>query len=257
MFGWFQPTCPVDAVTKRWIEDRLNWLAREFPQNVFTSKPLILPTADFFPDVFDGSYQSLRTMLDRVCNYMGVEPNRVELRTYQANRNLWLVNGAGRPLPGAPAGTYEQFGHRFIIQLDEAEIDDTVGLVGTFAHELAHARLLGERRLFGSEFDNELLTDLTVVVHGLGIFLANSPRHWDSQYSKWPGSELLKPEYMTSPMFGYSIAHLAWCRGEQSPAWAKHLHPSARSNLRQGLNYLWKTRESTFIPLRLNVVEAD
>ena len=49
MFGWFRPTCPVDVATKRWIEERLNWLAREFPTNVFTEKPLILPTAEFFP----------------------------------------------------------------------------------------------------------------------------------------------------------------------------------------------------------------
>ncbi|MEO0359296.1 MAG: proton-conducting transporter membrane subunit, partial [Pseudomonadota bacterium] len=30
----------------------------------------------------------------------------------------------------------------------------------------------------GDEFDNELLTDLTVVFHGLGIFLGNGPRNW-------------------------------------------------------------------------------
>lgn len=257
MFGWFQPTCPVDAAAKRWIEERLNWLAREFPTNVFTEKPLILPTAEFFPDAFDGSHQSLRTMLDRVCGYMDVEPSRVELRTHQANRNLWLVNDAGKPLPGAPAGTYEQYAHRFIIRLDEAEIDDLIGLVGTFAHELAHAKLLGERRLRGDEFDNELLTDLTVVFHGLGIFLANSPRHWDSQFSKWPGTELKKPEYMTSPMFGYSIAHIAWSRGERSPEWARYLHPSARTNFKQGLGFLWKTRDTTFNPLRLAKAEND
>jgi hypothetical protein len=36
-------------------------------------------------------------------------------------------------------------------------------------------------------YDNELLTDLTVVVFGLGIFLANLPR-WASQNKKWPGT---------------------------------------------------------------------
>jgi hypothetical protein len=49
------------------------------------------------------------------------------------------------------------------------------------------------------EYDNELLTDLTVVVFGLGIFLANMPRNWDSQYKKWPGTDLNMPEYMTPP----------------------------------------------------------
>ncbi len=49
-------------------------------------------------------------------------------------------------------------------------------LVGTMAHELAHLKLMGERRVTGDEYDNELLTDLTAVFHGFGIFLGNLPK---------------------------------------------------------------------------------
>jgi hypothetical protein len=119
------------------------------------------------------------------------------------------------------------------------------------AHELAHVRLLGESRVMAEEFDNELLTDLTVVHFGLGIVLANTPRTWDSQYTKWPDTDLLKPEYMTPPMFGWALAHLAWHRGEERPGWARYLNSGARINLNQSLRYLRATGDSVYQPARL------
>ena len=86
---------------------------------------------------------------------------------------------------------------------------------------------------------------------GLGIFLANTPRNWDSQYSKWPDTDLLKPEYMTPPMFGWALAHLAWFRGEERPEWARHLNGGARANLKQGLHFLLATEDSWYRPARL------
>jgi hypothetical protein len=74
--------------------------------------------------------------------------------------------------------------------------------------------------------------------------LANSPRNWESHYGTWPATDLKKPEYMTPPMFGYALAHLAWFRHEGRPEWAKHLHPGARANLKQGLRFLDRTGDS-------------
>ena len=101
------------------------------------------------------------------------------------------------------------------------------------------------------EYDNELLTDLTVVFFGLGIFLANTPRNWDSQYKKWPSTNLNKPEYMTPPMFGYALAHLAWFRGEEKPIWAKHLHWKLRGQTSgRQCGFCSRQANSTFKPKR-------
>ena len=148
------------------------------------------------------------------------------------------------------AGLYEEGRTRFIVRLDEAGLSTPMDLVGTMAHELAHVRLLGEGHVDPEVFDNELLTDLTVVFFGLGIFLANSPRTWESQFTKWPDSALIRPEYMSRPMFGYALAHLAWFRGEEKPAWATHLHWNARPDLKQGIRYLFRTGASEFRPRR-------
>ena len=98
------------------------------------------------------------------------------------------------------------------------------------------------------EFDNELLTDLSTVAFGLGVFLANTPRNWMSDLKKWPDSDLNRPEYMSPAMFGWALAHLAWHRGEEWPDWASDLNWGARGEFKQSLRYLHKTGDSWFRP---------
>jgi hypothetical protein len=50
---------------------------------------------------------------------------------------------------------------------------------------------------------------------------------------------------------GYALALLAWYRGEERPAWAKHLHWNARPDFKQAVRLLFKTKESAFQPRRL------
>jgi hypothetical protein len=251
MLSWlFAPSCPCDPAAKAWAEERLRWLTEEFDDHAFNGRTLVLPTPEFFPDPYDGSKRAVRALLDRVCGYMDVVPDLVALKFVSDAGNIWLVNEAGQYLPHA-AGTYEEGKRKFIIRIGKSGLDDPMALVGTMAHELAHVRLLGEGRTMREEYDNELQTDLTAVLFGLGIFLANTPRTWESQYTKWPGTELKKPEYMTRPMFGYTLAHLAWFRGEERPAWAKHLHWNARPDFYQAVRFLFRTGESAFKPKRL------
>jgi hypothetical protein len=250
MFGWFKPECPVDVAAKRWIEERLHWLSDQFGADTFLRRAMILPTREFFPDPVDGSEASLRNLLDQVCGYMDVDPRRVALQLFTARQNLYIVSDEGKPLPTEAAGLYDNRGDRTIIHLETGDLTDLSTLVGTMAHELAHLRLMGERRVTGDESDNELLTDLTAVFHGFGIFLGNCPRNWDGQYGQWPGTKLRKPEYMTLPMFAYALAHRAWRNEDAQPEWARHLSFHLRPCFKQGLRYLRETGDSTYSPGR-------
>ena len=76
---------------------------------------------------------------------------------------------------------------------------------------------------------------------------------WVEKRLKWlarefdgAGTDLNCPEYMNGPMLGWALAHLAWFRGEDSPAWAKHLNSGARANLKQGLRYLKATADTSY-----------
>lgn len=247
MFGWFSPSCPVDLHAKAWIEKRLNWLASEFGLDVFTKRALILPLEEFFPERYDRSEHSVYILFQQVCGYMDVDPDMLELKFYKDNNQLGLVNDKGQLLPGA-AGLYEESDVKTVIHLENSQLDEPMTLVGTIAHELAHVRLLGENRIRPTVFDNELLTDLTVVFHGLGIFLANVPRASESDMSYWPKTDARRTEYMSQSMYGYALAHMAWFRNERQPDWSRHLRLDARASFKQGLNYLWKTGDSTFKP---------
>lgn len=246
MLGWFSPQCPVDTAAKRWLEERLHWLVSQFGRDVFTRRAVILPTTEFFPDPMDGTHESVRNLLNQVCRYMDVNPDAVTLELFTQRNDLWLVNDSGRYLPTGAAGLYDEQPGKTVIHIETSELFDLSGLVGTMAHELAHLRLMGERRVTGNEYDNELLTDLTVVFHGLGIFAGNSPRNWDSQYSSWPGTDMRRPEYMTLPMFAYALAHAAWLRDQRKPEWSRFMSFDLRACFKQGMRFLYKTGDSTF-----------
>ena len=248
MFSWFRPGCPVDPQAKAWIEQRLNWLAGQFGLDVFTRRSMILPLAEYFPEKYDASEEAVRVLVAQVCGYMDADPLRVQLRFFKAPTDFWLVNQQGKYVPTFPSGLYEESWGGVVIRLETSQFQEPMHLVGTVAHELAHLRLLGENRIPGDVYDNELLTDLTVVFHGLGIFLANVPRAWESQFTTWPETKVRKPEYMTQPMYGYALAHAAWFRQEHKPAWARYLRADARASFQQGLRYLRETGDSDFRP---------
>lgn len=244
----FRPTCPCDASAKAWVEQRLNWLRDEFPDNVFDDKPVIVPTRVCFPDAFSPTPEGLAALARRIAAWIGVDPSRYRLEIDRLGSPLALVDVRGRAAPAGAAGLYEQDSDISTIVIDENELHHPENLVGTLAHEFAHERLMGEGRLNGDEFDNELLTDLSVIHLGLGVFLANAPRNWPAQQSTWPGTRLVRPEYMSPPMFGYALAHIAWHAGDRNPPWRKHLGPSVYSDFQQGVRYLFRTGDSEFRP---------
>jgi hypothetical protein len=274
MFGWlFRPTCPCDPAAKRWVEDRLRWLSRQFGLHVLLERPVILPTDEFFPDPYDGSLKAVRQMFRRVCEYMGVDPDDVEVELYtdRTPGSIAFIDptrgfaagtwqgGTGAASSGGEAGSWGGLrpGQKGVIRVEKSTVDRPADLVGTLAHELSHQRLLGEGRARPDAFDNELLTDLTAVYHGFGVFLANNPRKSTGELSYWPGTNLRRPEYLSEPMLGYALAHLAWFRDEARPAWAKALRWAPHAVFKQGLRYLQATADSTFKPVRLQGARDD
>jgi hypothetical protein len=237
MFGWFRATCTIDPVTREWIENRWRWLTDQFGSELMISAPTILPTEEFFPDPYDASEAAARVMFDRVCGYMGTDAESVKLEFYSNNRQFSITNESGRDV-GVPGGTYHNSESGFVVRLDRAKLDQPMALVATMAHELAHVRLLGEDRIQSSQWDNELLTDLTAIFHGMGIFRANHPAYWHEHTSNWPNTDIPRPEYMTGSMLGYTLAYRNWLREELIVKWQRHLKPASRAEFKQATRFL-------------------
>jgi hypothetical protein len=249
MFGWLFPAkCPVPDDRRAWLEARLNWLGAQFGPKRLLARPVVLPTPQFFPDVYDGTPRAAELVFARVCGYMDIDPARVALG--------WHENGsAGVPLhlregrsEGAAGLYYDDRYGPAPITIDAAQLADPASMIGTMAHELGHVHLLGDRRVTADTPDHEHLTDLLTVAFGLGVFTANSvirEAHWnDGQMSGW---SVGKQGYLTGPEYGYAHAVLARARGEERPpAWASHLRLDVRSALKEGLRFLKAGNKNPF-----------
>lgn len=243
---WFIPKCPVEAEDKAWIEESMLWLIEEFGADTLRNRSVILPTIDFFPDQFSGDEDDLPALVNRVCAYMDVDPQRVELELFSDARAT-----ASRDLPvceyshNGAAGHYRKRRGKFVVSLESSQLSDPTCLIATVAHELGHVRLLGEGRVAADYQDHEPLTDLLTVFLGMGVFTGNSV----FSFSQWTGgfSEGWQTErrgYMTEEMFGYALAALAWMRGEIKPAWPKYLEGNVSAYFKNGQKYLEKTGDT-------------
>lgn len=241
---FFPPVIPVDSAGKVWVEGRLAWLMHEFGPEPFLARPPRMPNTADFPELRGGS--TLQQLYERICAGVGVDPARVPLRIEAEKRGLGLVNDAGHEMGGEAAHyTWDDDGEHILMQ--SSELADPISLIGTLAHELCHARLLGEGRVHGEELDHELLTDLCATYHGFGLFLANSPRAWLSDCGTWPGSKLVRPAYMTVNLYAWALTHQAALVGDRDPAWLAGLRSEPRRLVRDGVRWLAKHGDSALL----------
>jgi len=238
------PVLPVDSVGKIWVEGRLRWLMLHFGTDPFLARPMAMPNTADFPELRGGS--TLQALYERICERIGVDPERVPLQVEQERPQLGLINDAGHDTGGIAAlYSSDEDGERIVMQ--SSELAQPIALIGTLAHELSHARLLGEGRLRGDELDNELLTDLCATYHGFGLFLANDSRAMLSQCGTWPGTKLVRPAYMTTNLFAWALVHRAVLAGESEPAWLAELKSEPRRLVRDGVRWLSKHGDSAHL----------
>jgi len=242
MFGWLRPRCPVEPELKLWIERRMAWLTDRFGWDYLLARPVVLPTDEFFPDLYEPTEQGVRTMLDRLSEYMGVEPTGVDLRLY-SNHTLPDLDSR----QSEAVGLYESMEGRHTVWVEERLLLDPTNLAATLSHELAHAILLSQGHLHGEEPDHEPLTDLFTVFQGLGALTANAfLRDTSYHVGNWEGWSISRFGYLGYDAFSYSLALFAWVRQESGRSWESALRRDIRSIFRKGRSYLERTDDSTF-----------
>ena len=232
MFGWFQPSCPVDLCDKIWVEQRLAWLVARFGTQRILGAPRILPTREFFPDPYGGVSDDLPELFGRVCEYMGADAKRFDVALFtERDRSdalgLYTCEKGGRPK----------------ISLLDSLLPDQEAAIATLSHEVAHDLLLGAGLLTGDEPDHENLTDLLPIVLGMGTFQANTAIKQKSgiegNMSYW---SIRRSGYLTASVCGYAMGVIEWLRHAASPSVA-YLGGDAAGALKSGLRYLSKTND--------------
>lgn len=158
--SWFSPKLPVDSETKQWVDDGFEWMIDEFGPEVFHSVEILLPIEEHFPDVYSGSRASIRQMLNRICVYMEVDPELVEVRYFEnEDSTRYHPLMADGETHGHTLGTYRmRKDGKHVISLDTSQAANPQMMAATIAHELGHVILHGEGRLEEGRADDELMT---------------------------------------------------------------------------------------------------
>lgn len=240
MFNLSAARCPVDEESRLWIENRLYWLTNEFGVGNLSENTVILPTDEFFPDVYQAHESDVYTLLEKVCDYMDVDVSAVKLKFYEDAREsirhgLPFYEGGDK----SAAGYFQASRTKHIVGVNNAQLKDPLSLVATIAHELGHVRLLGDGHISSDESDHEPLTDLFTVYYGLGVFTANSSFRFTQFTNAFShGWQTQRLGYLSEEMFGYALGLYAWLRKEQKANWTSHLSVNVKSFFKSSCKYI-------------------
>jgi hypothetical protein len=254
MFGLFsrkQPgECPIDTSTRLWMEQAFVWLVQEFGQDDLSTKPMLFPTTEHFPIAYDGSKETFIQTAHIIARQMEIDLQQINLDLYNESVQeiksdfgfrMWTVpdDSSSEQLT---AGLY--FGKneagKFDVFIEKNNLKDPEKLVATIAHEFAHIKLLGEKRV---PFNDESLTDLTTVMFGLGVFNANCAFREIKTWDTWGHNTL---GYLKQREWGYALALYAYFRGENNPAWINYLTPNIRSDFKKSAAFIHDNPDKIF-----------
>jgi|JI10StandDraft_1071094.scaffolds.fasta_scaffold45998_2 hypothetical protein len=234
--------CPVNAETREWLENCFIWFIDSFGREKIENVHLLTPTPEHFPITYDGQLPSVISTLNIVAKQMEVNPDDIVIDIYEEGRTefdaggvfgsrLFLENVETENYSG---GLYFglQEDNKYHIALEKRQVTDPVSIVATLAHEIAHIKLLGEKRI---EENNEDLTDLIVIIFGLGIFNANTAFQTKKDFDSWGWS---KSGYLSQMEWGYALALFAYIRGEENPEWANFLNTNIKSDFEKSIEFI-------------------
>jgi hypothetical protein len=246
---------PVSDEDRKWVDEGFRRLEKLVGRRRMLEAKVVLPTAEDFPDPYDGTPAAAEMLFCRVCAYMQVKRSSVELEIFfdetEHLREIlpyWRGDGAKRAAglyvhhPKDDSSEEEQSEEKcMVVAIRSTQLKDPLSLVATVAHELGHVILLGGRLLNPETSDHEPMTDLLTVFLGLGIFTANSAgRFKQYQEDRRQGWSMQRLGYLPEEVYGYALARFAAERSELNAVWLKHLSTNVRTYFKQSRTWLGK-----------------
>lgn len=189
------------------------WLLSNFGgMAALERRPLITPTANYFPHRQENSHAYAEQVFDSVKGLMDIadwpcslepladETPGTDLIQRHMLEGQWSTHGA--------AGTFQWSDEGVVIRYAPRKLGDSTGTVATMVHELCHYLLATARSdPPGGWTDHELHTDIACSFMGFGIFQCNSAfafRQWtDGQQSGWQSST---QGYLSESEHAYALA---------------------------------------------------
>lgn len=242
---WFGRKSPVDEETEdwivacwRWLLDNLNGLEelRRFP--------LVLPNMAFFPPTRKEGHEKAQHVFQTVAELCGAGAWPFDLVSQEEgfNPNLGPLAVVQNVQP-EPAGTFSyRPDKRLTVSYDPALLERPSNLIATFAHEIAHAIMLGiEQEVPGGLEMEEYATDVATVFLGFGVFGANSAFEFQQFSDVGTGTQGWSVQgtgYLTEAEWAFAIAIFLSLRNESMASVAEWLKPTPGTLLKKAMRYL-------------------
>lgn len=239
---------PVTETDKQWIERSIVFLAEMFGPEYFKALITITPEKKHFNTYFKGTEEDAEFILERLISIMHIDSWEIRLMFY-SNRPTSFSDGIVATPSEKLHGSWKSSSGKYVdkglvhkgIWIETSQLNDPIRLTATIAHELAHYKLLGEYRI---EENDELLTDLTAIAFGFGIFMGNSY----FKFTQWTGSshqgwKMQKRGYLPEQVIAYAMAYLAHYRNEDI-SWKHYLNKTMKKYFEQSYNYIEQQRNA-------------
>lgn len=238
----------VSEADEKWLNESLTWLRETFQEEHFQGIQTITPTKNFYNRTFDRTENDAYFILDRTKELMAIDNDEIQLEFF-SNSPTILEDGSMLSTPSdnvegswkSAAGTYEQKeGKEVVLSIEIEQLNNTMSLIATISHELAHEILLGEG---WTEENDEYLTDLTAIFYGFGVFLGNS-QFMMSSFGNGveSGWETRSQGYLPQQVIAYAMAWLSFERGEELH-YTQFLSKSMKKFVEQNWKYLKSLKE--------------
>jgi hypothetical protein len=222
-----------DETVRAHLLDELAQLISAMGSETFLAAPMIEPSDRWFPDRWTPDEAGVQHLLRRLLDYASLASLTLVLEIDQFSTPQGEVLLDGRA--GGHAGTAAWFaGIRdgtCLFGVDTTQLADPVGLVGTLAHEVAHAYRHAQHLRIADPAIDEPLTDLTTVYLGFGILTANASQRYRSGRSGPGGSWYSRAEggYLGMQALSYLLAAQVIARGTAPKSIARTLSPNQRA----------------------------
>lgn len=208
-------------------------------------RALVLPNADFFPDLFTGDEASVQRLLDRLLEHAGLSDMAVSARFWGEPEASCGSGACGSCGPSEPeAETVPRLvdaGDTWQINVLPAEVSQPVVLTSALSRALALAVLL-EADSPPRGLDLDLAVDLTAIELGYGVLLLEGSHIYRKSCG---GPSIARTTVLGPSEVALVLALSAAVHGRSLRKVAKHLSATQREALSEAL--AWADSNSALI----------
>lgn len=234
-------------------EPQIRWILRRtaalLEQGAEPVSGLVLPTASYFPDTFDGSPRAVAALLARVQAHAGLSDLEAELNVITPEGEVassGCSSGACGP-GGKIEARLDRVGRRsdgsYVVAVGTGEIGNPLVLTTALARSVA-CMFMTESGAYDDlpPEDRERATDLAGVMLGFGVLLANGSH---VVVKGCGGAKIHSATRMTVEDAGLSLAIFCGLFGTDTRVAAKHLDAAPRESFELGAT--WAGSNATLV----------